>query len=170
LQRVFRLILLSRRLLRTGQAWRDLRHCCRAGVADSKYSLALEIAASQKINSIVVEDDRVASDCIKVLKRNKFGIASFLPLNKIRPVPVKKEVKDLAKSKGVFGLAVDLIDFDPKFRDVFSYVFGNTLIIDSIDTARQIGIGAARMVSLDGVCRGFWRNDRRLQAQDRGEF
>ena len=120
------------------------------GVADSKYSLALEIAAAQKINSIVVEDDRVASDCIKFLKTNKLGIASFLPLNKIRPVAVRKDVKDLSKSKGVFGMAVDLIDFDPKFRDVFSYVFGNTLVVDSIDTARRIGIGAARMVSLDG--------------------
>ncbi len=120
------------------------------GVADSKYSLALEIAAAQKINSIVVEDDKVASDCIKFLKRNQFGIASFLPLNKIKSVPVRKDVKDLARTKGVFGMAVDLIDFDPKFKDVFSYVFGNTLVVDTIDTARQIGIGAARMVSLDG--------------------
>ncbi|MBN1645294.1 hypothetical protein JW851_04660, partial [Candidatus Woesearchaeota archaeon] len=120
------------------------------GTADEKYSLALEIAAAQKINSIVVESDKVAADCIKFLKKNKFGVAAFLPLNKIRQVNVKQETKDLAKQPGVVGLAVDLIDFDPKFRNVFSYVFGNTLVVNSIDVARKIGVGKVKMVTLDG--------------------
>ena len=33
---------------------------------------------------------------------------------------------------------------------MFSYVFGNTLVVENIDTARRIGIGKSRMVSLDG--------------------
>lgn len=120
------------------------------GTAGEKYSLALEIAAAQKINSVVVEDDKVAANCIKFLKRNKFGVAAFLPLNKIKPVSVKPDIKNLVKQKGVFGFAVDLIDFDPKFSNVFSYVFGNTLVVDNIDTARAIGIGKVKMATLDG--------------------
>jgi len=120
------------------------------GTAKDKFSLALEIAASQKINSVVVEDDKVAAECINFLKKNRVGHAAFLPLNKIKPVCVNAGVKGLLNKQGVLGLAVDLIDFDPKFKNVFSYVFGSTLVVNSIDTARKLGIGKARMVSLDG--------------------
>jgi len=120
------------------------------GKVDSKFSLALEIAAGPKTTSVVVQDDNVASKCIKYLKDNKLGIATFLPLNKIKKMEKRPEVAKLASSEGVHGFAIDLISFDPKFKSVFSYVFGNTLVIESIDTARRIGIGKAKMVSLEG--------------------
>lgn len=120
------------------------------GEVEKKYALALEIAAAQKIQSIVVEDDKTAVNGIKFLKSNKLGIAAFLPLNKIKPYPVKPEIKELAKKQGVYGLAIDLIKFDNKFKDIFSYVFGNTLVVGDIETARKLGIGKAKMVSLEG--------------------
>ncbi len=33
---------------------------------------------------------------------------------------------------------------------MFSYVFGNTIVLDNIDTARKIGVGNVRMVTTDG--------------------
>lgn len=120
------------------------------GQTPSKFSLALEIAASQKIHSVVVEDDKVAARCISYLKENKFGVVTFLPLNKIKPQPIADETKAFAKEKGVHGFAIDLITFEPKFKNVFSYVFGNTLVVDNIEVARKIGIGRAKMVTLDG--------------------
>ena len=120
------------------------------GQTPSKYALALEIAASQKIQSIVVEDDKVAARCIKYLKENKFGVVTFLPLNKIKPHNVVDEARKLVKEKGVHGFAIDLISFDSKFKNVFSYVFGNTLVVDDIETARKIGIGKIKMVTIDG--------------------
>lgn len=119
------------------------------GSVKTKYSTALEIAAGPRINSIVVEDDKVASDCIKYLKSNKLGSATFLPLNKIKPRSCES-VKDYVKSKGTEGLAIDLIDFDPKFKNAFSYLFGDTIVVDDIDSARNIGIGNARMVTITG--------------------
>lgn len=120
------------------------------GQTESKYALALEVAASQKVQSIVVEDDQVAARAIKFLRQNKLGVATFLPLNKIRPQPIRPETKDMLKKPGVLGLAIDLIEFDLKFKDVFSHVFGNTVVVDSIDTARKLGIGTTKMVTLDG--------------------
>jgi len=120
------------------------------GEVSSKYSLALEIAAGNKIKGIVVEDDRVAAQCIKYLKENKFGVATFFPLNKIRPRPINSGIDAFRKEKGVHGLAVELVKFDPKFRDVFSYVFGDSLVVDDIETARSIGIGKAKMVTIEG--------------------
>lgn len=108
-----------------------------------KYSLALEVAAGPRINSIVVENDKVASECIRFLKEKKLGIATFLPLNKLQDRPVQR-------TKIGHGLAIDLVKFNPKYNAVFNYVFSNTLVVDNIDAARRVGIGKIRMATLDG--------------------
>ncbi len=120
------------------------------GTAKSKYASALEAAAGQRINSVVVADDSTAAKCIKYLKEKRLGVATFLPLNKLKPKLIDESEKKILDATGVHGLAVNLISFDPKFKNVFSYVFGNTLVVDDIDTARRLGIGRARMVTLDG--------------------
>ncbi len=120
------------------------------GTVNTKYSLALEVAAGPRIKSIVVEDDKVAAELIKYLKQNKLGIATFLPLNKIKSKKTDPEIKKLADAKGCYGLAIDLVDYDEKFKKVFNYVFSNTLIVDNIDVSRRLGIGRARMATIDG--------------------
>ena len=120
------------------------------GNVDSKYALALEIAAGPKIKSIVVEDDRTASECIRYLKDNKLGVVAFLPLNKLNSKPISAETKKLANSNGSHGLALDLVTYDGKFNKVFEYVFADTIVVDNIDVARRLGVGNAKYVSLDG--------------------
>ncbi|MAG50902.1 hypothetical protein CL621_04695, partial [archaeon] len=116
------------------------------GKVSSKYAIALEVAAGSRINSVVVDSDITAAKCIKLLKENKLGIATFLPLNKIRPYPTQG--KSFSEKNHRF--AVNLVKHDPKFRNVFSYVFGSTLVVDDIETARRIGVGCTRMVTLTG--------------------
>lgn len=120
------------------------------GTANAKYSMALEVAAGPRIKSIVVEDDKIAAEQIKYLRQNKLGIAAFLPLNKLKPKSLDDKAKKFIAAKGSHGKAVDLISYDSKFRKVFSYVFGDTLVVDDIDVARRLGIGMARMVTLEG--------------------
>lgn len=120
------------------------------GKVRTKYGLALETAAGPRINSIVVDTDAIAAECIRFLKSKKIGTAAFLPLNKIKAAEEKAEVNELLKQPGVHGKAIDLISFDAKFRPAFSYVFGNTIVVDSIEVARKIGIGKARMVTVEG--------------------
>ncbi len=120
------------------------------GEVPSKYSLALEVAAGQRINSIVVESDVIASKCISLLKEEKLGIATFLPLNKLNVKQIPNEHRSLAKSSGVHGFAIDLIKFNPKFKDAFIYALSSTLVVDNLDVARRIGIGKIRMVTIEG--------------------
>lgn len=120
------------------------------GEVNSKYALALEVAAGARLKSIVVEDDKVASECIKYLKQKRFGVATFFPLNKIKAKSVKAEVKSIAKAKGSHGLAINLVSFDNKFKKIFEHIFADTVVVDNIDTARRLGIGKAKMVTLDG--------------------
>lgn len=121
------------------------------GSVDKKYELALSLAAGSRINYVVVDTDETAAYCIKYLKSNKLGAVSFIPLNKIKSRPVPKEVKKkLLGLPGVVGFAIDLVRFDPVYKKAFEFVFGDTLVVDNIDTARKIGIGTIRMVTLDG--------------------
>ncbi|RMD57711.1 chromosome segregation protein SMC [Candidatus Woesearchaeota archaeon] len=118
--------------------------------SEGKYSLALEVAAAQRMHSLIVDSDKTASRAIKYLRSEKLGSATFLPLNKIKPARIPDSVKELSKKPGVCGLAIDLVDFEPQFKNAFSHVFGATLVVKSLDVARKLGIGNARMVTLDG--------------------
>lgn len=119
------------------------------GSVKGKYSLALEVAAGPRLSSIVVDNDEVAAKCIEYLKSKKLGVATFLPLNKIKPRIVGKELEQISE-KHKLDLAVNLVSFDKKFEKAFSYVFGNTLVVENMDVARKVGIGKARMVTLGG--------------------
>jgi len=118
------------------------------GKVNEEYKLPLSVAAGNRINSIVVENEDIAKQCIEYLRTNKLGIATFLPLNKI-----KNQESEFNYNKNIPGIiapAIELINYDPKFANVFNYVFGNTLIVKNIDTAKKVGINTIRMVTLDG--------------------
>ena len=118
------------------------------GKVDKKYALALEIAAGIRMKSVVVDNDITASKCINILKENKSGVVTFLPLNKIKQRIISEEEKRLANE--TYGFALDLIKYDKKFSNAFSYVFGSTIVIDNLEQGRKLGVGRARMVTLDG--------------------
>ena len=120
------------------------------GKSDSKYSMALEVCAGPKYNSVVVEDDKIAEQCINHLRKNRIGTAIFLPLNKIRTNELRPEFRPLLKTQGVHGLAIELVKFNPRFKQAFMHVYGNTIVVDNIEIARRIGIGRIRMVTLEG--------------------
>jgi chromosome segregation protein len=120
------------------------------GGVQSKYAMALEVAAGPRVRSIIVKDDAVASKCITFLKQRKLGVATFIPLNKIKTTEINPESHKLGKSNGAYGLAIDIIKFDSKFKKAFNYVFGSTIIVDSVDAARRIGVGKIRMATLTG--------------------
>ncbi len=120
------------------------------GNVSSKYATALQVAAGSRLKSVVVNTDSTASKCINILKDSKSGVLTFLPLNKLRERVIEDNVKNLKNEPGVHGLALDFISHDTKFKNVFKYVFGPTLVVENLSTARKIGVGRARMVTLEG--------------------
>lgn len=120
------------------------------GNVNSKYALALEVAAGPRIKSIVVENEKLAAELIKYLKENRLGTATFLPLNKIASKETGSEARKLLGAKGVHDLAANLVSYEPKFKKIFSYVFSDTIVVDDIHAATRLGIGKAKFVSMDG--------------------
>lgn len=116
------------------------------GQVDKEYSTALEVAMGGRMANVVVDDDEVAKIAIEVLKSANAGRATFLPLNKISKAP--KSLK-LPKDKGVVDFAINLIDFDDEYLNVFFHALGETLVVDDYNSARKL-IGQYRMVTLTG--------------------
>jgi len=113
-----------------------------------KYRIAIEVCAGPHLYDIITENEEVAAYCIDFLKREKIGRATFLPLTKIRPMMFKDT--ELLNRHGVHNIASRLIKYDTKFMSAMEFVFGNTLIVENLDSAKSVGIGKARMVTLDG--------------------
>jgi len=120
------------------------------GTVDAQYQMALDVSAGSHLTSLVVKDETVGGACIEYLRKERLGIATFLPLNKIQARYLPHDIDLLKQESGVHGLAIDLVRFDARFADIFSYVLGSTLIVEDMEVARRIGIGKIRMVTLDG--------------------
>lgn len=120
------------------------------GQVNKRYAQALETAAGSRMNFIIVDDDSIAADCIKYLKSNKLGSASFIPLNKIKYREIESSDKSLLKESGIHDFAINLISYKSQYKKAFQSVFGNTLIVEDINAAREIGVGRIKMTTLDG--------------------
>jgi len=120
------------------------------GNVGREYAMALQVAAGARMKNIVVETSDVAIGCLRTLKESKAGIATFLPLDKLKVPAVDEEAEKLKAQGGVVGFAFDLISSDKKYKNLFKYIFGYTLIVDSVETAKAIGVSKCRMVTLEG--------------------
>ena len=53
------------------------------GQVEKKYHMALDVAAGGRLASIVVETEDDARVSVEYLRKGRYGVATFLPLNKI---------------------------------------------------------------------------------------
>jgi len=113
-------------------------------VTDPQYETALQIAAGDRMQNLVVEDVDVAGKCIDYLRKKQVGRATFLPMDKI-----ESQTKDKPPQEAI-GFARDFIKTDDRYRKIFEYVFGNTIIVKDMEDAKKAGIGKWRMVTVEG--------------------
>ena len=115
-----------------------------------EYRIAARVAGGSRLMNLVVSNVDTATDCINYLKREKIGRATFLPIDRIRPRSLREDQKVLLKKPGVIGLLSELIKYERKYAPAVNYVFGDTIVVENLGVARNVGIGRIRMVTLDG--------------------
>ena len=116
---------------------------------DEAHSTALSTAIGGGMMSVVVETDEVAAKAIRWLKSNNAGRATFLPLNKINAGRPAGRAVMVARQPGVIGFAHDLLEHDPRIDAAVRFVLRNTLVVDTMATARA-NMGGVRLITLDG--------------------
>jgi chromosome segregation protein len=126
------------------------------GEVEERHRLALEVAAGARLAQVVVDDDQIAARAIDLLKQRRAGRLTFLPLNRLRAPGGSGSSAALARggspgsgAPGLIGRAVDLVRHEPVYAEVFRYVFGDTLVFDTLSQARR-ELGRCRAVTLEG--------------------
>jgi len=119
---------------------------------EEKYEVAIETALGGNIQNVVTDDEETAKKMIALLKTNKAGRATFLPLTSIKNVQAFA-TPEVLKEKGVIGLADSLVNTKPEYRDVAKAMLGRIVIVDNVDNAVNIARKykyAVRMVTVEG--------------------
>ncbi len=117
-----------------------------------KFETAIETALGGQIQNIVTDSQNTARSMIDYLKKNRFGRATFLPLDAI--TPSKSNIPESTlNEKGALGIASSLVEGNKKFDILLEYLLGRVLVVDNIDNAIKIANKynhRIRMVTLEG--------------------
>lgn len=144
---------------------------------EPRYETAIETALGGSIQNIVTNDEDTAKRMIGLLKREKAGRATFLPLTAVRSSQGFNMMGAL-KERGVVGLADTLVRTAPEYRDVARSLLGRILVVDQYDHAVEISRKyqqKIRMVTLEGemfmpggaISGGMFRNSSNLLGRRR---
>ena len=120
------------------------------GVAP-EYAVAVETALGGAMQNIIVENEDIAKRCIRFLKEQKGGRATFLPITSVRGNELREQ--GIENCEGFVAMAVKIIDFDPKLSGIMTSLLGRIVIAEDIDTATNIAKRYGyrfRIVTLDG--------------------
>jgi len=116
--------------------------------ARSGFEVAFETAAGGHMNDLVVDSRETAIDCINYLKQNRLGRARILPLRRLVTVRKSLSSADALKLPEVIDYAINLVEFDPKYRRAFEYILSDAIVAENLEALR--GIDGVRAVTLDG--------------------
>ena len=135
-----------------------------------KYREAIAVVFGKQMNAIVVDNNRTGADCIAYMKDTRGGVATFLPLDNIRPRPVDEALRRLG---GTAKLVVDVVTHNESIAKAVQYAAANAVVCDSLDEARRIRYEDGRKIkicSLDGTLinkAGFMTGGTSRSARDR---
>ena len=119
---------------------------------DKIYEVAIETALGGSIQNVVTDTDNTAKQLIQYLKENKYGRATFLPLNTVQGFGSFKET-DALKEVGVVGLANTLVKSEDIYITLLQSLLGRTLVVDTIENGMAVARKyrqSIRIVTLEG--------------------
>lgn len=118
---------------------------------EQKYSIAIETAMGAAIQNIVVENEDTAKRCIRFLKEEKIGRATFLPITSVKGR--KLSGVDPSSCEGYVAMANQLVTYDKRLEEIVLSVLGTTAVAEDLDMAtimaKKFGY-RFRIVTLDG--------------------
>ena len=119
----------------------------------AKLETAIEMALGSSLQNIITKNEEDAKVLINYLKEKRYGRATFLPLNSIKPRSIDSRYSNAIKSKGILGIANTLIEFDTSLSRVFEGLLGATVIAEDLNSAVELSKKcnyAFRVVTLEG--------------------
>lgn len=116
-----------------------------------EHTVAIETALGGALQNIIVTDETAAKRCIGLLKENKAGRATFLPITS-----VKARLHDnpgLKDNEGFVAMANELVTAKSEYQQIILSLLGNVCVAENIDLASVIAKKYGykfKIVTLDG--------------------
>lgn len=114
---------------------------------EPRYQKAIETALGNALQNIVVRSEDDLKAIIRVVKQNKFGRITILPLDLIRPNPMPKSDQEAGM------LASEAVRCDEEFDPVIEFLLARTFIAETMEDALEIAKETKmryRVVTIDG--------------------
>ncbi|MBP3746939.1 MAG: chromosome segregation protein SMC [Ruminococcus sp.] len=118
---------------------------------EQKYAVAVETALGGAMQNIIVENEDIAKRCIRFLKEQKGGRATFLPITSVKGRELSEQ--GLESCEGYIANANRIVTYDERFSGIIASLLGRIVIAEDIDTAALIAKKYGykfRIVTLDG--------------------
>ena len=116
---------------------------------DQKMRMAISASGGARLNSVVVEDDAVAEQCLNILKRKKAGKLTFLPMNKMLTGRPRAKAIMVKNSGETNGYVFENVKYDKKYENIIWYTFQDCIIVPDTTVARK-HMSGVRLVTMDG--------------------
>lgn len=118
---------------------------------EDKYSLAVETALGGALQNIIVENEDSAKMCIRFLKEQNAGRATFLPITSVKGTCLSQA--GLENEDGFVALASEIISCDNKYHGIINSLLGRIAVAEDMDMAARIAKKYGykfKIVTLDG--------------------
>ena len=118
---------------------------------EQEYAVAVETALGGAMQNIIVENEDIAKRCIRFLKEQKGGRATFLPITSVKGRELTEQ--GLENCEGYVAVASSIITYDKKFSGIIASLLGRIVIAEDIDSATNIAKRYGykfKIVTLDG--------------------
>lgn len=121
---------------------------------EARYLEAIDIALGAKSQNIVVASVKVARDCIELLKKERLGRATFLPLDNLRYSEIDEKTKETIKTlAGVEGIASDLVKTETTYQRAIESLLGRIIVARDFSAGKEIQrklVSKFTVVTLEG--------------------
>ncbi len=118
---------------------------------EPQYAVAVETALGGAMQNIIVENEDIAKRCIRFLKEQHGGRATFLPITSVHGSGLN--VSGLENCEGYVSTADRIVGYDERFKGIIASLLGRIVIAEDIDCAANIAKKYGykfRIVTLDG--------------------
>ena len=90
-------------------------------VSQRKYNVAVTVALGKEMDSVVVDNDKTAKECIQFLTEQRVQPLTFIPLSSVKAQAINDRLRQL---EGTAKLVIDLLQYEPHLDRAFRYVCG----------------------------------------------
>lgn len=115
---------------------------------------AIEVALGGAAQHIVVKNEQSAREAIQFLKQNKYGRATFLPLDVIQRKLFPPSVREnIAKHPAYVGIASELISYEATYENIMTNILGTVIVTRDLKGANELARQLQyryRLVTLEG--------------------